>query len=267
MKGSPYLPIEWISLVYLALFVMAVLAPSLVSHDYLGIPQQHVEEFLIFLFGLVGLATFSIYQRIMESNEKEHEDAKNEYERAKRELVESYQYIGSVNRQIEVLKRMANETSLSIVDSDRLTKDLLTSLLANAASSVGATTSFIRYVELEKLRTVHEILHSLDGTTIKVANRELRKVQENGASHAFIRTEDGREVLVVPSDHQGKAIKAFLLVVADPSKAATIDTSLLKVFANQAQLLHHTLKEQSKLPNGPLEMVRQAEAQSVGEIS
>ena len=259
--------LEWISLVYLVLFVLAVLSPSLVTRGYFGIDERHVEEAMIFIFGLVGLATFSLYQRLMEGKEKEHQSAKNDYERAKRELVESYQYIGSINRQIELLKRLANQTSLKIVASNSLDKELLTSLLSSAAASVNAKRAYIRYMELERLRTVSEIAHAIeDATPLKLANKDLRKLHDSGASHAFMRTEDGHEVLVVPSDHESRRVKAYLLIVTNSEQARHYDTSLLKVFANQAELLHYTLKEQVKQPASALELVEQAEKQAVGEV-
>jgi hypothetical protein len=268
MKLKSLLQIEWISLVYLGLFVLAVLSPSLVTHGFFGIEEKSVEEFLIFLFGIVGLVTFSIYQRLMEHKDKEHQDAKNEYERARRELVDSYQYIGSINRKLEVLKGLANQTSLKIVESNHLSKGLLSSLLASAVASVGARTAIIRYLDLEKLRTEHEIVHMPDSTSpLKVANKELKKLHDTGAAHAFIMGEDAKEILVVPSDHKDKAVKAFLLIATDPSQStASIDTSLLKVFANQAELLHYTLAEHVRPAPSPLELVEQTERQAVGEV-
>lgn len=268
MRSRFLIRLEWISLVYLALFVLAVLSPSLVTRDVVGIDERHVEEILIFLFGIVGLATFSIYQRLMERREKEHEDAKNEYERARRELIESYQYIGSINRQIELLKRLANQTSQTIIESSKLNKDLLASLLANAAASVNAKTAYIRYVDVERLRTVHETLHTLESqASLKLANKDLKKVHEFGATHAFMRAEDGREILVVPSDSGERKVKAYLVVATDPSRARDFDISLLKVFANQAELLHHILSSQSaSKPGSPLALVEQAERQVVGEV-
>jgi hypothetical protein len=82
--------LEWISLVYLALFVLAVLSPSIVTTGHFGFSEKRIEEALIFIFGIVGLATFALYQGLIEKKEKEHEEAKGEYERAKRELIESY---------------------------------------------------------------------------------------------------------------------------------------------------------------------------------
>lgn len=260
------LRLEWISLVYLALFVLAVLAPSLVTRGLFGIAEQHVEEVLIFVFGLTGLATFSIYQRVMERKELEHQAAKTESERARRELVESYRYIGSVNRQIEVLKRLANETSHGIVESDRLRKDLLTTLTAEAAASVGATAAFIRYVEVAKGRTEYELAHAHDGVPgFRVSNKELVKVHDSGAAHAYIRSDDQTELLVVPSDHSDVPIRAFLVIPAVSTDATHVDTSLLKVFANQAGLLYHTLGKRRLQP--PLQLVGETTKQVVGEIA
>lgn len=250
MKENPSPRLEWISLVYLALFVLAILSPRIVKQGFLGISEESIEEILIFLFGIVGLLTFSIYQRFMEHKETEREAAETERGRVKRELVESYRYIGSMNRQINVLKELANTTSLEIVESDKLTKDILTSLLANAAASVGARTAFIRYLDVTKGRTDHEVLHSLDGINIlKVKNSDLLQLHESGAAQAYIRSETGSEFLVVPSDHRDVPIKAFLLTLKEPGGEADADTSLLKVFANQAELIYHSLKKHNeKLP-------------------
>jgi hypothetical protein len=49
---APRLPrFEWISLIYLAFFALAILSPSMVRHAVLGIPEEQAEEALIFLFG------------------------------------------------------------------------------------------------------------------------------------------------------------------------------------------------------------------------
>jgi hypothetical protein len=269
MKDKGLLPVrlEWISLVYLALFVLAVLSPSLITKNFFGIPERHVEECFIFLFGLVGLATFSIYQRIMEKTEKEHEDAKSEYDRARHELVDSYRYIGNINRQMEVLKRLANQTSLKMLDGDQSHKDLLNTLLQSAAESAGAHAALIRYVDLERLQTKHEVLHSLDKAFVfKVPNKELRRIHEAGLVHACFRDDDGREIIIVPSDYKHKGVKAYLFI-APGLEGVDIDTSLLKVFVNQAEFLKHTLTGQEKVLLEPLELVKQAEKQVIGDVA
>jgi hypothetical protein len=264
MKLKSFFRIEWISLVYLMLFVLAVMSPELINRPYFGMSEETTEEILIFIFGIAGILTFSIYQRIVERKEQERAAAENDREHVRRELIESYQYIGSVNRQVNLLKELANKTSLEIVESEKLSKDIMASLLANAAASVGAQTAFIRFLDVEKGRTDHEVLHSLEGIkTLKVSNKELLNAHAAGVSHAFIRSECGRELIVVPSDHRDVPVKAFLLTLAAPDMARDMDTSLLKVFANQAELIYHTLKKQ----NGQNTLKPQLDDKSEGVLS
>lgn len=265
-RGGLPLRLEWISLVYLALFVLAVLSPSLVTKNFFGIQERHIEEIMIFVFGIVGLATFAIYQRVMEKHEKEHEDAKSEYERARRELAESYKYIGNINRQIEVLKRLANQTSLKILENEQPHKDLLSTLLESAAESAGARAALIRYVDIERLQTKREVLHSLEKSFVfKVPNKELRRIHETGLAHAVIRDDDGREIVIVPSDYKNKNVKAYLFI-APGIENSSVDTSLLKVFVNQAEFLKHALTDQDKTLMEPLELIKQAEEQVIGDV-
>jgi len=268
MKMKSVMRLEWISIVYLALFVLAVLSPSLVTKGYFGIDERHIEEFAIFLFGIVGMGTFSVYERVMEKKDKEHEDAKNEYERARRELVESYKYIGSINRKIEVLKGIANQTSVQIGESQRVTRELLASLLASAATSAGADHAMLRYILLENMRTEHEVMYRTgDDLQIRIPNKRLIQLVSEHVSHAFIKSDGGYDVLVVPSDHEGKSVKAFLLLVMSTEQTDDMDTSLLKVFANQAGLLYYSHAESQKQGRGVLDLIGEVEENVTGVVN
>ncbi len=139
--------LEWIYLLYLCFFVVAVLSPSLYHQDYFGLSETVWEEITIFVFGLAGFATFAIHARLMEGREKERDKAQNDFQKAQNELINSYAYIGSINRKIELLKKVADQTTVSAVDSKRLPKDLFHALAANACAAVAADTAVIRFVE------------------------------------------------------------------------------------------------------------------------
>lgn len=261
--------LEWISLIYLLFFVLAVMSPSIINQDYWGVPEQHVEEVLIFIFGLSGLATFSIYEHIMERRMKERDEALSHSEKAIKELLESYKYIGSVNRQIDVLKTLVNETSLSIVGKESYEKDLMRSILSNAAASVNAKGAFVRFLDIEKLRTEREYHHeSLNGKAIRVGNKELKNLHQYGAPYAFMRTEDGFEVVAVPSDRKDSKIKAYLILIADAANVTEFEVSLLKVFANQAELVYHQIiAKRSNGDSAPLQKVDEVADMTIGEVS
>ena len=231
--------LEWISLLYLLFFLLAVLSPSLYTRGYLGLSQTALEEMTIFLFGLAGLLTFTIYERLMERRERERKKAQDNFIKAQSELIESYAYIGSINRKIELLKKLANETSISVVDNKRIPKELFHALAANACSAVGAQAGLLRFVELSRLRTEREFAHHPDSKFVfRVANKDLRTLHDEKAGHAFILSEDEKQILVIPSDRAGGEFKAYLLLHMDQEGIPEVDASLLKVFVNQAEMLY-----------------------------
>ncbi len=229
--------IEWISIMYLVFFVLAVLSPSIHTRPLLGLTETQLEELTIFVFGIAGLLTFATYERLMERREREREQVDADYGRVKRELIESYAYIGSMNRKIELLKKVANETSLA-AEQGRQHKDLFQAVAQNACAAVGADAALIRLVNPDPIRTEGEYLHATSSDIqFKVPNKDLLQLKQNDSSHAFVRSEDGREILVVPSDHRETG-RAYILLTLDSEKIQELDIPLLKVFANQAEMLY-----------------------------
>lgn len=259
---------EWISLVYLVFFVMAVMSPSLVSSGFLGIDESHIEELLIFLFGLAGLGTFIAYNRIMDSRMRERDTAVDSAERAKKELIESYKYIGQVNRQIEMLKSISNQTSMTLVDAESYRKDLLQSIVSNAAAVCGSKRALLRFVDIAKLRTESETTYSVSATeAIKISNKDLRGLHESGVSHAFIRVDDGSRVLAIASDRKISSVRAFLIFSAEVPDA-DVEVSLLKVFANQAELVYFNLQKSRVVgQTSPLQLIDAVTSTEAGEVN
>lgn len=258
--------LEAIYLVYLAFFVLAVATPSIVSQGHFGVSEPIVEEVMIFLFGMGGLLAFLANEKYVELRIRERDQAVANADRAMGQLVESYQYIGSINRQMDLLKRLMNQTSLEVVGKKAYWKDLLQSLAANACAACGAKSVLLRIVDVDKLRTEREVWHHLEGNRgFKVANRELRAMHDGKQPHATI-SADGHEgpVLVIPSDRPGPT-KAYLLIALDEAQAGDADISLLKVFANHAEMVYHLLQRRGAGANA-LDKVDDVANMSVGEV-
>lgn len=234
------LRLEWIYLVYLICFALAVLSPSIYTRGYFGLSETALEELTIFIFGLAGLLVFTTYERLMEGREREQEQVQDEYVRVKSELIESYAYIGSMNRKLELLKRVANEASVGLGER-KVARELFGALVSHAAAAADAQAVLLRFVELPHLRTDREFFHvTSEGREIRVANKDLRAIAEQKMSHAFIRSEDGRDILVIPSDMPNE-LRAFLLFAWKKEAVPELDASLLKVFVNQAESLNQRL--------------------------
>ena len=90
------------------------------------------------------------------------------------------------------------------------------------------------------------------------------------------RLEDGERILVVPSDKRDTAIKAYLLFELDSTQADSFDIPLVKVFANQAELIYHNLIRQNggnsgggkgKSSNeGPLDSLKKVTSSVIGQV-
>jgi hypothetical protein len=233
-KGSR---VEWISIVYLIFFVLAVLAPSIHTRSLFGLSETRLEELTIFVFGIAGLLTFATYERVMERRDREREQIDADYDRAKNELIESYAYIGSMNRKIELLKKVANDTSLAS-EKGRNHKELFQAVAENACAAVGAEGALIRFVHPDPIRTEAEFLHGTSSLVqFKIANKDLIQLKRTDSSHAFVRSEDGKDILVVPSDHKESG-RAYILLTFETEQIQELDVPLLKVFANQAEMLY-----------------------------
>lgn len=231
--------IEWISFAYLVFFVLAVLSPSIYQRGYFGLSETILEEITIFLFGIAGILTFTWYERYIESREGEARQMEDSIQRTKTELVESYSYIGSINRKIELVKRLANDTSLSLVERKHLPRDLLQAIVQSALSAAAADGAMLRIMERSSLRTEIEIqADTKDRQIFRVPNRELRALDDTRATHAFLATEDGKDVLAVPSDAFSPESKAYLLLFLSTNQITEVDVSLLKVLVNQAEMVH-----------------------------
>ena len=258
---------EWISLVYLLFFVLAVMSPSMVTRGYFGFSEENVEEVLIFLFGLAGLATFMAYNRIVEHRIRERDVAMVDAERAKKELIDSYRYIGQVNRQIEMLKSLSNQTSMTLVHAESYRKDLLQSIVSNAAAVCGSRRALLRFVDLAKLRTDSETYHAISAKeALKISNKELRSLHESNLSHAFIKTDEGKTVLAVASDRKQSAVRAFLVFSVEDAPISDVEVSLLKVFANQAELVFSNLQRKRDGQTSPLQMVEDVTSVAKGDV-
>lgn len=189
-------------------------------------------------------------------------------EHAKKELVSSYQYIGSVNRQLEVLKKLVNDTSVSMYDQAKLSKDLLKSLVTAASVSFGGAPAVLRFVYLEKLRTDREFTHpngnSNHSLPFNVSNKDLKAAHDLGSVTKV--THENKQLILVPSDSRNGSLKAFLVI--QDTQNSDFDVSVLKVFVNQAELVYRALRKDvdftAEVP--PLEQVEVVTRNVRGEI-
>jgi len=103
---------------YLIIFLLAVLAPDIIRNDFYFLSEKRAEEMLIFLLGIAGFSFFmwKDYQLFLQKKEKVKD--KKKINQAIKDLVDSYSYIGEVNRKMDILMNIA----LGLTEKANLTK-------------------------------------------------------------------------------------------------------------------------------------------------
>jgi len=93
--------------IFLIIFIITVLVPDIVRDNFYAISETRSEEILIFLMGAMAFAIFMKNEKQLIFHKKEKEKDKKKIEQTVKDLVESYSYIGEVNRKMDLLMNTA----------------------------------------------------------------------------------------------------------------------------------------------------------------
>ncbi|MDP1833492.1 MAG: hypothetical protein Q8L11_00970 [Candidatus Moranbacteria bacterium] len=91
---------------YLIIFIIAVMIPDIFREDYFGIPHEQIEELAIFILGLLGFLFFILKEHQLVVQEKEKKREQRRLQQTARDLIESYSYIGEINRKMDLLMQI-----------------------------------------------------------------------------------------------------------------------------------------------------------------
>jgi hypothetical protein len=90
--------------IYLALFILAVLTPEVVTNEVFTIPEEEAEALLVLLFGSTGFFIYFAKEKALIRHIREKLRLQQEKHDITRDLSDSYSYIGEANRKMDLLK-------------------------------------------------------------------------------------------------------------------------------------------------------------------
>lgn len=225
--------------IFLIIFIITALIPDLITNNVFFLSETRAEEIAIFLMGALTFAIIlkNEQQLIFHKREKE-KDAKR-IEQTVKDLVESYSYIGEVNRKMDILMG----TALGLTDRSVLSKahenETYISIINAASSLLKADATSLKFVDIKTAKTKKEFLPE-GGKLIK--NKILLAMKEN------VNIKKKKDYLIVSSEQEVKDVKSYLIIhnynVEEENNPKNIE--ILKVFASQALFLYsytHTDRE------------------------
>jgi len=227
--------------IFLVLFITAVLVPDIIRSPVYFVAEERAEEILIFILGMIAFLTFINNERKIAHQKKEKEKAEKKIDQTVKDLVDSYSYIGEVNRKMDILMGVA----LGLSDRSALDKkkenEIYLSILNAATFLLKAEGAMLRFVNIESGRTEKEIKLPETGK-MTVANKSLTGMEEN------INMKKQKGLIIISSSQKINSIKCFLAAhnydENEENKPKNIE--ILKLFASQAIFLYSYMNKSDK---------------------
>lgn len=186
----------------------------------------------------MGITVFLIVMRNeykLSIQKKEKENDQKKIKQAVADLVESYSYIGEVNRKMDILMNIALGLSdRSILNKDK-EKDIYLSILSAANFLMKANCSFLRFIDLSASKNLKEI--RLEKKKNPIRNETLIAMEKG------INVKEHSGCLIISSFQKIHNIKSYLIISGydEEEKTNSKNIEILKVFASQALFLYSYL--------------------------
>lgn len=220
--------------IFFLLLVVTALVPDIVRGPLSFLPEIRVEEILIFLLGSAAFFTFVKNEERISFQRKEKEKAQKKADQTVKDLVDSYSYIGEVNRKMDLLMGIAFGLSDKSVGDKRKESEVHDSILNATNFLLKADESMLRFVNMETLRTEKETKAPSD-SKISVSNKDLAVMSDDD-----IHVRKSEDVIIISSPQKIGSLRCFLIAKGyDPDEESKPkNTDILKLFASQAIFLH-----------------------------
>lgn len=232
--------------IFLIIFTITVLVPDIINSTFWIFSENRIEEILIFLLGAIAFLIFIKNEQKLIFHKKEKEKDQKRINQTVKDLVESYSYIGEVNRKMDILMSVA----LGLSDNSNLTKseedEMYQSIVTATNSLLKANSTSLRLVNTETLKTKKEAQTEKKNHSIK--NTELIAIEDN------MTMKKNGNCLIVSSGKKINNMKSYLIVCGYDTEEENNPKNLeiIKVFVSQALFIYaYTHQEENNYPCPP----------------
>jgi hypothetical protein len=143
--------------IYLLIFVTIILTPALVRRDFLFLDQEQLETLAIFLLGSTGFLLYLWKEKQVRHHISEKLRIQKEATKISKDLMDSYSYIGEINRKLDILKNIALGLPETSVFTPEKRQEVYDSIV-EAISVLGKTEVFIlRFINHDSGQVEKEI--------------------------------------------------------------------------------------------------------------
>lgn len=218
--------------IFLLIFIIAVLIPDIIRHPIFFLTEERAEEVAIFLLGATAFLVFIKNELLIIFHKREKEKDQKKIDQTVKDLVESYSYIGEVNRKMDIIMNIALGISDRSMLNKKKEKEIYESIVNAANFLMKAESVALRLIDIKNLRIKKEI--RTRGKQNVVKNEELAAMGEETTA------KKGENCVVIASSQSVNDIKGYLIINGYNERELNNpkNIEILKVFCSQAIFLY-----------------------------
>ncbi|HCU71133.1 MAG TPA: hypothetical protein DIC35_05295 [Candidatus Moranbacteria bacterium] len=190
---------------FLAIFILVIMIPDIIRQGMFGMPQERVEEFFIFLLGMAGFLFFILKEHQLEIQRIEKIKEQRRLQQTSKDLVDSYSYIGEVNRKMDMLMRIGSDLSEGANMRNKKKSEVFDSIIEAALFLLKGEGASLIFYNVDQKRVVNEIC----------SDRKCRLIKKksdffNMGENIYVKTIDN--FMVFSSNRSIHGIRSYLVV-------------------------------------------------------
>jgi hypothetical protein len=216
------------------------MVPDVFKNDAFGLHYKQIQELAIFLLGMTGFLFFIAKDRQLSIHHKEKKREQRRLQQTANDLVESYSYIGEINRKMDMLMQIGLGLSARSTLNKKQETEIYQSIIESVTALLKARCSTIRFV------------HAATGKIVKdvVFNEKCRSLK-NGAD--FFDMEDNvyikniEDFMIFRSEKTMNGVKSYL-IIKSPDKFLSENNNnqeIIKYLIAQSLFLYSYLAKSS----------------------
>lgn len=214
---------------------MALVAqPHVVDHVSF-VPKAYVESIVTLVIMGLAYGTYHLHRHELMRRELKRKELEGALGLSEQKLIDTFQYIGLVNRRLPLLKSLSSDLLAQSKLSRQDKKIIIHRLLAVATSSIAKVGwGMLRFVDVASGRTAKEFFYQTSKNTSaipNISNKEL--VQASIANNQST-------IYVVPTSDRESEVRGFL-IVPELTEGTRNEPPILQVIVDQAQLFYKYL--------------------------
>ena len=221
-------------LIYTALFIAIVFVPSYVTSGVFSLSVAQTQEYAILLIGVLAQILFHFQNKNLQKTKLEKMALEQKVSRTSRDLLNSYSYIGEINRKVDILKQMVFDGPLARRKA-RGNEDAMYNSIIEAIHAFTKSSSVALRIVDAKGNVLREIKNK-DVISFYVPRESYR-----GKFGSYIEND---EVYIICSRLNEEKLAACVVV---PKRSGKIrkgeDIEILKALASHTLLLHMAFKK------------------------